>query len=256
MRSGTKAASWAGIVLASLGMHAVAFGGLGRGGWGGDDVSRKRRPATVEMTVAPPRAPSPPPADSPKPAAPKPRLAVARPAAKAHAAATPPPSAEPPAAAEALADFTGQTLTNEGPGAGWSSATGNGQKMNGPVGRPGARVTHRVVDGTPGGTGSGPPIVGVGDLSRIPVAPDLSDALAAAYPRDARARGLEGKAVVRARISPEGRLRDLAVVSETAPGFGAACTATLRGSEWSPPLDRNGNAVWTVISYTCRFTVR
>jgi TonB family protein len=206
------------------------------------------------MTVAPPKAPSPPPADAPKPAAPKPRLAVARPAARAHAA--PPPAAEPPAAAETLADFTGQTLTNDGPGAGWSSATGNGQKMNGPVGRPGARVTHRVVDGTPGGTGSGPPVVGLGDLSRIPVAPDLSDKLAAAYPPDARARGLEGKAVVRARIAPDGRARDLTVISETARGFGAACEATLRGSEWSPPLDQSGGAVSTVINYTCRFTVK
>jgi TonB family protein len=256
MRNGTKAASWAGIVLASLGMHAVAFGGLGHGGWGGESVSHKRRPATVEMTVAPSKAPSPPPVESPKPAASKPRLAVARPAAKAHAATTPPPTAEPPAAAEALADFTGQTLTNDGPGAGWSSATGNGQPMDGPVGRPGARVTRRVVEGTSGGKGSEPPVVGLGDLSRIPAAPDLSGKLAAAYPADARARGVEGKAVVRARITPEGRARDLALISETANGFGAACEATLRGSEWSPPLNRSGQAVSTVINYTCRFTVK
>jgi TonB family protein len=117
--------------------------------------------------------------------------------------------------------------------------------MNGPVGRPGARVSHRIVDGTPGGTGSGPPIVGLGDLSRTPVAPDLSDKLAAAYPSDARAKGIEGKAVVRARITPDGQVRDLAVVSK----------ATLRVSEWTPPIDRDGHAVSTVINYTCRFNV-
>jgi hypothetical protein len=256
MTHGTRAASWVGIVLASLGMHAVAFGGLGHGGWGGNDAPRKRKPATVEMTVAPPKPPAPPPAEAPKPAAPKPRLAMARPAARAHAAPTPPPTAEPPAAAETLADFTGQTLTNDGPGAGWSSATGNGQKMNGPVGRPGARVTHRVVDGTPGGTGSGPPVVGLGDLSRIPVAPDLADKLATAYPADARARGVAGKAVVKARITPEGHVRDLAVVSETTPGFGAACKVTLRDSVWTAPLDRDGHSVSTVINYTCRFEVK
>ena len=255
MRNGTKAASWVGVVLASLGMHAVAFGGLGKGSWGDQGARNTRRPATVEMTVAPPKAPPPPPADAPRPAAPKPRLAVARPAARTRVAAAPPPTAEPPAAAETLADFSGQTLTNDGPGAGWASATGNGQKMNGPIGRPGARVTHRTVDGTPGGTGSGPPIVGLGDLSRTPVAPDLTDKLAAAYPADARSRGEEGKAVVKARITPDGRVRDLAVISETARGFGAACEATLRGSEWSPPLDRNGQAVSTVINYTCRFNV-
>jgi TonB family protein len=112
-----------------------------------------------------------------------------------------------------------------------------------------------VVDGTPGGTGSGPPVVGLGDLSRVPVAPDLSGKLAAAYPAEARARGVEGKAIVRALITPEGRVRDLAVVSETAPGFGAACEATLRGSEWSPPVDQAGRTVATVINYTCRFDV-
>jgi TonB family protein len=207
------------------------------------------------MTVAPPKAPPPPVTEAPKPATPKARLAVARPVGRVHAVETPPPAAQPPAAAETLADFTGRTLTNDGPGSGWSSATGNGQKMNGPIGRPGARVTHRVVDGTPGGTGTGPPIVGLSDLSRTPTAPDLSDKLAAAYPPDARAKGIQGKAVVTARITPEGQVRDLAVVSETASGFGAACKTTLRASEWTPPLDRNGQAVSTVINYTCRFNV-
>lgn len=254
MRKGTQAASWVGVVLASLAMHAVAFGYLGHGGWSDKGEPSKRRLVTVEMTVAPPKAPPPPLAEAPKAVAPKARLAVARPAVRTRAE-THPPTAEPPAAAETLADFTGQTLTNDGSGAGWSSATGNGQKMNGPVGRPGARVTHRVVEGTPGGTGSGPPVVGLGDLSRTPSAPDLSDKLAAAYPPEARAKGIEGKAVVRARITSDGQARDLAVVSETAPGFGAACKATLRASEWTPPLDRDGNAVSTIVNYTCRFDV-
>ena len=134
MRNGTKAASWAGVVLASVGMHAVAFGGLGRRHWGGENAQRKRRPATVEMTVAPPKAAPPPATDAPR--AQKPRLAMARPAASARPAATPPRTAAPPAAAETLADFTGQTLTNDGPGSAWSSAMGNGQRMQGPIGRP------------------------------------------------------------------------------------------------------------------------
>lgn len=254
MRHGTKAASWAGIVLASLGMHAVAFGGLGHGGWGGEDAPAKRRPTMVEMSVAPRKVPAPASPEAPKPAAPKPRLAMAPHAARRNTPATP-PTAEPPAAAETPADFTGQTLTNDGPGAGWSTATGNRQKIAGPVGRPGARVTHRVVDGTPGGTGSGPPVVGLGDLSRVPVAPDLANKLAVAYPADARARGVEGKAVVKARITSDGQVRDLAVVSETAPGFGTACKATLRDSVWTAPLDRDGRSVSTIINYTCRFEV-
>lgn len=255
MKNRTKAASWAGVVLASVGMHAVAFGGLGHGGWRGESVPRKRPPAIVEMTIAPPKAPPATLAEPPRPTAPRPRLAMARPAAKVRSTETPPPTAEPPAAAETLADFTGQTLTNDGPGPGWSSAIGNGQNMNGPVGRPGARVSHRIVDGTLDGTGSGPRVVGLGDLSRTPVAPDLSAKLASAYPPDARAKGIAGKAVVKAHITPDGQVRDLAVVSETASGFGTACKATLRGSEWTPPLDRDGRAVSTVIKYTCRFNV-
>jgi len=253
MRNTTQAASWAAVVLASLGVHALAFGGLGQGGAGAAGAPRRRAPTTVEMTVAPPQA-RPPLPTAPRPVAARPRLAVARPAARLRAAEARPPAAEPPAAAEALADFTGQTLTNDG--ASWSSATGNGQKMNGPIGRPGARVSHRVVDGTAGGTGSGPPIVGLGDLSRTPVAPELSDKLAAAYPPVARAKGIEGKAMVKARITPEGQVRDLAIVLETAPGFGAACQATLRASVWTPPLDRDGRAVSTIVNYTCRFKVQ
>jgi protein TonB len=207
------------------------------------------------MTVAPKHEPPPPPA-APKPAEPpRQRVAMARPAAKSPAA-PPPPAAAPPPAAETPADFTGQTLTNDGPGEGWSSAPGNGQKMNGPVGRPGAKVTHRVVDGDPAGTGHhGPPTVGLADLSQAPRPPELADKLAAAYPADARAKGLGGKAVVKARVMPDGHVRELAVVSESAAGFGAACEATLRDSEWSPPLDKDGRPVSTFISYTCRFNV-
>lgn len=244
---------WIAVVLSSVGMHAVAFGGLGHGSWGGEGPVHKRKPATVEVTVAARKEPPPPPV-APKAEPVKQRVAMARPAAKAPAAA-PPPEAAPPPAAESPADFTGQTLTNDGPGEGWASATSNGEKMNGPVGRPGAKVTHRVVDGDAAGTGHGPAVVGLADLSSPPKPPELADRLYAAYPTEARARGLAGKAVVKARVMPDGRVRELTVVSESAPGFGAACEATLRNSEWSPPLDRAGRAVSTFISYTCRFNV-
>jgi TonB family protein len=98
--------------------------------------------------------------------------------------------------------------------------------------------------------------VGLADLSVPPKAPDLTDALAAAYPVDARSNGLTGKAVVRARVMPDGGVRELALVSESAPGFGAACQQTLRSSRWSPPLDRQGHPVSTFINYTCRFNVQ
>jgi TonB family protein len=128
--------------------------------------------------------------------------------------------------------------------------------MKGPVGRPGARVTHRTVDGAPDGApGGGPAVVALGDLSQPPRPPDLAEALARAYPAEARRKGIAGKAVVRALVLPTGQLTELALVSETVAGFGAACERTLRGSRWSPPLDRAARAVSTSITYTCRFEV-
>jgi protein TonB len=260
MRKRTDLAIWSTVVVASLGLHAVAFGGLGgrRDGFG----SRKSRPpALVEMSVAkPPEAkPEAPKPEPPKPAAKAPRLALARPA-RVKAAPPPPaaPAATPPPAAETPADFTGVTMTNDGPGEGWSSATGNGNAMKGPVGRPGARVTHRNVDGGDADLGRtpGPPVVAASDLSRPPVAPDLTDALARHYPPEARAKGIAGRAVLRVRIQPDGRVADMKLESETAPGFGAACQATLRGAPWSAPVDRQGRSVATYVKYTCRFEVQ
>jgi TonB family protein len=76
------------------------------------------------------------------------------------------------------------------------------------------------------------------------------------YPEAARKSGLGGQAVLKARVQPTGRVRDLVVMSESGPGFGDACKAALRDSEWTPPLDREGRPAATVINYTCRFEVR
>jgi hypothetical protein len=255
MSTRTQVAVWTAVVVASLSVHAAAFGGLGRGGWGAEGAPRRRKPATVDISVNPSKPTTPPP-EAPKVVEHKQRLAMARPAAKATPPAPPLPAAAPPPPAESPADFTGQTLTNDGPGDGWASAVGNGEKMNGPVGRPGAHVPRRVIDGDPAGAGpKGPRVVGLADLSQAPSAPDLVGALEAAYPTDARAKGLGGKAIVRARIMPDGHVRELALVSESLAGFGAACERTLRGSLWSPPLDKEGQPVSTFISYTCRFEV-
>ncbi len=260
MRTRNEIASWSVVVIASLGLHAVAFGGIG-GRADGFGRKKSRPPTLVEMSVAKPREeppPPPPPAKVAQKSAP--RLAMARPARTAAAKITAPPppaSAAPPPEAETPADFTGVTMTNDGPGAGWSSATGNGQTMNGPVGRPGARVTRRNVDGDGSSNHhAGPPVVGEGDLSRRPAAPDLTDVLARAYPSDARKKGISGKSVIRARIMPNGRVTEMVTLSESTSGFGAACQKTLRDSIWVPPLDRDARAVSTFINYTCRFEVQ
>jgi len=253
-----KTISWVALVGASLGIHAVGFAKLNRMG-GPAQASVAKKLAFMEMTSATKHSA---PAPEPPPAAEKPALrALRRVAAMAprQAPTTVAPTrdvAAPPPAAETLADFSGTTLTNDGAGPGWASATGNGAAMNGPVGRPGAHVTGRHVEGTVQARPAPAPVVATADLSRLPEAPRLEDALERNYPAEARQSGQAGKAVVRARITAEGRVCDLLVVSETAAGFGRACRETLTGSRWTPPLDRDGHAVATVINYTCRFEVR
>jgi TonB family protein len=127
--------------------------------------------------------------------------------------------------------------------------------MRGPLGRAGAKVTSRTIEAPSPSRGTEPEVAPA-DLSRPPSPPVLDEALARNYPDSARQNGLTGKAVVRARVLAQGTVRDLAVVSESAPGFGEACKATLADSRWSAPLDRDGRPVATTIHYTCRFTTR
>lgn len=261
MRKRTEIAIWGTVVVASLGLHAVAFGGLGGARQGNDGFGKpKMKPATfVDVSIPKPKETLPPPAP-PKPAEKVPKLAMAHPA---RVKAAPPPSAPPPSAPppadESPADFSGVTMTNDAPdAAGWASATGNGQAMHGAVGRPGARVTHRNVEGAGQQLvrNPGPLLVAAADLSHPPVPPDLADAVKQAYPAEARSKGIPGKAVVRLRIAADGRASDLKVVSESAASFGEACQAVLRSSRWSPPVDRQGQAVSTVVNFTCRFEVQ
>jgi protein TonB len=233
----------------SVAAHVAMFGGLGRFTHGASTAARRRPPAEVTMEVAPPKPAPPPPVEAPPPPAPKAaaRKVVARAPAPTAVPAPPPtaPELEP-------ADFSGVTLTNDGPGPGWASAVGDGSAMRGPIGRPGAKGTGRAPEERP----AGPPVVALGSLSRPPAPPDLADVLERHYPEAARRQGLAGQAVLKARITPEGRARDLVLISQTMNGFGDACRATLRDSLWTAPLDREGRAVATFVTYTCRFEVR
>jgi protein TonB len=248
------ATGWRGLVLLlviSAAAHVAFFGGIGRAGRHHDAAKpRKRTPTEVTVTVAPP--PPAPPEAKPAPKAVAHKIAVRAPAPPPTDA--PPP---PPPEAETPADFSGTTLTNDGPGPGWASAVGNGEAMHGPIGRPGAKVTGRARDGaTEPSPAKVAPVVALASLSRPPAPPDLNDALERHYPEGARKQGTPGQAVLKARITAEGQVRDLVVVSQSASGFGDACRATLRESTWTAPLDRDGQPVATFVSYTCRFEVR
>jgi TonB family protein len=99
------------------------------------------------------------------------------------------------------------------------------------------------------------PFAKLSDLSRKPRAPSLDAALRQNYPPDLRRRGTEGQAEVRVVIDGGGRVEEIAVLSESAPGFAEACRKTLLGSRWSEPLDHDGRAVSTRLTYRCRFEV-
>jgi protein TonB len=100
-----------------------------------------------------------------------------------------------------------------------------------------------------------PAFTPLGNLSRKPRPPSLDALLRKNYPETLRRRGIDGQALVRAHVTPRGRVARVEVLSESAPGFADACTRTLLGSEWTAPLDQNGNRVATQLTYRCRFQI-
>ncbi len=245
-----------GLVFISLAVHAGAVVSIGRG-------HSAHRSATshslVTLTVEPAKTRPAANIHPDAPAAPRHGAKRTMPrSATAAVAASAPPAREVPA--ETPADFTGVTLTNDGPGAAWASPTGSGGAIRGPLGAPGARVTGRSRGGTSSGAGTssdsdGAPVVALADLSKPPRPPVLGEMLERNYPDEARKRGVPGKAVMRLRVMPDGHLRDVIVVAESQGGFGEACRRTLRDSIWSPPFDLEARPVSAFVVYTCTFTV-
>lgn len=248
-------------LLGSVALHLGAVAALGAAPVAG---RRALGPTTVEFEVPPP---PPPPPVAPPPPAPTPEVApepeVTEPANLQPAPSEPEPAA-PEAAAEEPVELTGLTLTNEGPGDGWSSAVGNGRSLRGPLRKPTGKVGASTPRPSPATVPAsvhqaapavGPALVPLASLSRRPSPPRLDGTLRANYPADARREGRAGTAAVTARIEADGHVRLVSVVSESEPGFGEACRRTVLGSVWSPPLDEGGRPAATEIRYTCEFRV-
>lgn len=256
------------VVSASLLLHGLAFAAIGI-------VPRVRfeppERNEVDIEVEPP-APPPveePPPPAPPPPTPEPERAVARELPQREAPDEPPPETPPPPPApveEEPINFDGVTLSSDDADSAFTMNAGNGQHMEGPLrARPGTQHVDGDPNGVPGGTGTapaapGPRVVPVADLSRRPAPPDTSRVISAMtrlYPRDAREDGIEGHALVRMQIAPDGRLSRFRVVSGAEHGFGEACRRALaEAGNWSPPLDRNGQAVATEVSFDCDFQIQ
>jgi TonB family protein len=240
-------------IAASFALHGVAYASLTAAP--PPAMPSRHSPARFEIVEQPKPAPRAALPEPPKPQlekAPKPRSkpeppATPLPPATPAPAATPPP-AEPPVS-------TGVTLAADGAGVGFAMPLGSGGSLD-PAGRGSpAPLQPQAPAATKSRAPLEPALVAVGDLSAKPAPPPLAAALERNYPADARRRGSSGSAKVRARIDPDGVVRRVSLLDESAAGFGEACSHTLTGSRWAAPKDKVGHPVATEIRYTCRFVV-
>ncbi|QQR89232.1 MAG: energy transducer TonB [Myxococcales bacterium] len=125
-------------------------------------------------------------------------------------------------------------------------------------GKPKTRTGSGEGSGSGQTFGSPDGIVSVSNLARKPAPPsDIQNTLERNYPKQAQRLGIEGTARLKLRINPDGRPSNFKVLSQTGShGFAEACSKTLSEGRWQPPLDKNGKAVATEISFTCVFEIR
>lgn len=238
-------------IAASILLHGVAYASLGASP---PTPPPPHKTTLIRFEVAPPRPPeAAPPPEPPPPEPPKSKPRAQEP--KAPPAEPPPPAPAPPAPATPEPPSEGVTLSGDGSGNAFSMPLGNGGALEPARPLAPARPTPVVAPSAVARVVTAPPLVSVADLSARPSPPSLGTALERNYPADARRRGLSGTAKVRARIDPDGVVRQVSLIEESAAGFGAACRRTLGGSRWAPPKDKAGRSVATEIRYTCRFVV-
>jgi len=235
-----------GIAVSCL-LHGAAYASLGPAPAVAKAAHRKTELRFDVVAHEKPKAVEPPP---PEPLRPKQRAPQPKPEAKRQAAPPAPEPTPPPLSA-------GVTLAADGAGNAFSMPLGAGGSLEPTRSRAPVPVNMPPPPKAAASpTATEPPVVAASDLSARPSPPSLADALERNYPADARQRGLSGTAKVRARIDPDGVVRRVALVAESAPGFGGACSRTLSGSRWAAPKDKTGRSVATEIRYTCRFVVQ
>jgi protein TonB len=107
------------------------------------------------------------------------------------------------------------------------------------------------VGGVVGGHGDAPIPTG-----RVEHPPIIIARVLPVYPRTARARGLEGRVVLRAVVGRDGHVEEAIKVLASAPMFDAAAVAALRKWRFQPGRDRNGKPVRVLIEVPIRFQLR
>lgn len=183
----------------------------------------------------------------------------------------PEPEEEPPPALETVVDMTsGQTLEADGPSSFSVRASGGGdgdlQVNTGGVAT--GRRRDGVAGGAIGGTGTGParPVPAVDRSQRArPPARRQRRLLERLHERYLRANNIRpantpGRAVVSVSLNADGSVRNVQVVSESAPGmgYGQSCRrAILEAGDWGPELGPDGQPrARRIPRYPCTFRRR
>jgi TonB family protein len=105
-------------------------------------------------------------------------------------------------------------------------------------------------DGVPGGTGP----VSLKNLSRRP-RPRSGGISLPPYPLEARREGIEGAVVLQVFINRQGNVYKTRVIKDPGGGLGEVARAAMLKEKWTPPLDKQGKPVSTVIVYSYRFVL-
>lgn len=236
-------------VLASFALHAgLGYCVLAQAS--APTVEQQPESVQLEFTVS---APEPEPESEP---APQPEPEVKPLPAPQPPTPAPKPEAQPPAPAP----LSGENLDSPSSDS-FSVPVADGRSTSEPIRTPPVRAPLPTGTATSPAPRPSPPrpkpveVVPLRSLAHKPKPPSLAASLAANFPPGARAQGIAGSARVRLRIEPSGVARVIAVQSESATGFGAACQRTVAGSRWSPPRDGDGRAVATLVTYVCQFRV-
>ena len=120
-------------------------------------------------------------------------------------------------------------------------------------------VVGGVVGGEAGGTMGGV-VGGHGDapilVDQVKHPPIIIARVLPVYPLAARARGLEGRVLLRAVVGRDGRVEEAIAVAESAPMFDASAIAALRQWRFEPGRDGQGKPVRVLIELPIRFQLR
>jgi periplasmic protein TonB len=201
-------------------------------GGGAPDAPAVVAPPAAEPLPAPVVPPRPVVAPKPK-REPRPLVRQERKAPRSAPSAPPAEVAPPPPAA----------VAPPGPGTAAGVAGGGGTVVGG--------TADGAAGGTVGGLGDQP--LGVRDVA---TPPELVRRVMPEYPRQARAREIEGQVVLEIVLDRNGRIEQEVRVLRSIPALDTAAITAVRQWKFRPARDRAGNAVRVVMEVPVRFVLR